>query len=59
MANSHIDRGRRVAESKKGLPGDEPTRPNDPKTLKDLLRAMNLEGVDLTRDPSPTRDIDL
>lgn len=28
-------------------------------TLKDLLRAMNLEGVDLTHDQAPTRDIEL
>jgi antitoxin Phd len=30
-----------------------------PKTLKELIRSMNLEGVDLTRDPRPPRDIDL
>jgi prevent-host-death family protein len=28
-------------------------------TLKELIRSMNLEGVDLTRDPRPPRDIDL
>jgi prevent-host-death family protein len=33
--------------------------PGAPKTLKDLLRAMNLEGVDLARDQRPPRDIDL
>jgi antitoxin Phd len=33
--------------------------PAAPKTLKELLRTMDLEGVDLTRDPRPTRDIDL
>lgn len=33
--------------------------PNAPKTLKELLMRMNLEGVDLERDQTPTRDIDL
>ena len=33
--------------------------PDAPKTLKELLMRMNLEGVDLERDQTPTRDIDL
>jgi antitoxin Phd len=33
--------------------------PNAPKTLKELLLRLNLEGVDLTRDQTPARDIDL
>ena len=39
--------------------GDALTSADAPKTLKDLLRGMNLEGVDLTRDQRPPRDIDL
>ena len=30
-----------------------------PASLKDLLLAMDLDGVDLTRDQTPTRDLDL
>lgn len=33
--------------------------PQAPATLKDLLSQMDLEGVDLARDPSPPRDIEL
>lgn len=32
--------------------------PNAPKTLKELLLRMNLDGVDLERDQTPTRDIE-
>ena len=32
--------------------------PDAPKTLKALLQQMNLEGVDLTRDQTPARDIE-
>ena len=35
------------------------TDPGTPATLKDLLSQMDLEGVDLTRDQTPARDIDL
>ncbi|WGM46211.1 hypothetical protein KOAAANKH_01079 [Brevundimonas sp. NIBR10] len=27
--------------------------------FKDLLKAMNFDGVDLTRDPTPSRDVEL
>lgn len=30
-----------------------------PKTFKDWLRAMNFDGVDLARDQTPARDLDL
>lgn len=33
--------------------------PGAPKTLKDLLEGMNLDGVDLSRDQTPTRDLDV
>jgi prevent-host-death family protein len=33
--------------------------PDAPKTLKELLLRMNLDGVDLTRDQAPARDIEL
>ena len=33
--------------------------PNAPRDLKELLLQLNLEGVDLTRDQTPARDIDL
>jgi antitoxin Phd len=33
--------------------------PDAPKTLKALLRNFNLEGVDLDRDQTPARDLDL
>jgi prevent-host-death family protein len=33
--------------------------PGAPKTLKELLMRMNLEGVDLSRDQTPTPDVDL
>lgn len=36
----------------------KPPASNDPKTLKDALRAIDLEGVDLSRDQTPARDID-
>lgn len=32
--------------------------PKAPKSLKDLLNRMNLEGVDLARDQTPTRDLE-
>lgn len=32
--------------------------PDAPKTLKDLIRMLDLEGVDLTRDQTPARDIE-
>jgi prevent-host-death family protein len=32
--------------------------PQAPTSLKDLLLAMDLDGVDLSRDPTPTRDLD-
>jgi antitoxin Phd len=35
------------------------TDPEAPATLKDLLSQMDLEGVELTRDQSPARDIEL
>lgn len=35
------------------------TRPDTPRTLKDALRQMNLEDLDLERDPSPPRDFEL
>ncbi len=33
--------------------------PGAPRTLKALLRSINLEDVDLARDPRPARDIEL
>ncbi|HWA62031.1 MAG TPA: type II toxin-antitoxin system Phd/YefM family antitoxin [Caulobacteraceae bacterium] len=33
--------------------------PDAPKTLKELLLRMNLEGLDLERDQTPARDLDL
>jgi len=33
--------------------------PDTPKTFKDWLRALNFDGVDLSRDQTPTRDIEL
>lgn len=33
--------------------------PETPKTFKDWLRAMNFDGVDLSRDQTPARDRDL
>ena len=33
--------------------------PDGPRTLKELLLRMNLDGVDLARDTTPARDIDL
>lgn len=38
---------------------DRLTGPYASMGLKDLLRAMNFDGVDLTRDQTPARDIDL
>ena len=52
-------RGERAAVVLSASEYDALTAPGAPKTLKDLLRAMNLEGVDLSRDPRPPRDIDL
>ncbi|HEY1750531.1 MAG TPA: type II toxin-antitoxin system Phd/YefM family antitoxin [Caulobacteraceae bacterium] len=52
-------RGERAAVVLSASEYDALTTPDAPKTLKDLLRAMNLEGVDVTRDPRPPRDIDL
>jgi antitoxin Phd len=33
--------------------------PERPKDFKEFLRSLDLEGVDLTRDPAPARDIEL
>lgn len=33
--------------------------PDTPKTFKDWLRAMDFDGVDLSRDQTPARDLDL
>ncbi|MFI4975964.1 MAG: type II toxin-antitoxin system prevent-host-death family antitoxin [Caulobacterales bacterium] len=52
-------RGERAAIVLSASEYDALTAPDAPKTLKDLIRAMNLDGVDLTRDPRPARDIDL
>jgi antitoxin Phd len=52
-------RGERAAVVLSAGEYDALTASGAPKTLKDLLRAMNLEGVDLSRDPRPPRDIDL
>jgi prevent-host-death family protein len=52
-------RGERAAVVLSASEYDALTTPDAPKTLKDLLRAMNLEGVDLMRDPRPSPDIDL
>jgi prevent-host-death family protein len=52
-------RGERAAVVMSADDYDALTAPEAPRTLKDLLRAMNLDGVDLTRDPRPPRDIDL
>ena len=38
---------------------DQLRDPEAPKTLKELLLSFDLDGVDLTRDPRPPRDIDL
>ncbi len=38
---------------------DDLRDPNRPKGFKDLLKSLNLEGVDLTRDQTPAREIDL
>jgi prevent-host-death family protein len=52
-------RGERAAVVLSASEYDALTSPGAPKTLKDLLRSMNLEGVDLTRDERPPRDVDL
>jgi prevent-host-death family protein len=52
-------RGERAAVVLSASEYDALTAHDAPRTLKDLLRAMNLDGVDLTRDPRPPRDIDL
>jgi prevent-host-death family protein len=52
-------RGERAAVVLSANEYDALTAPSAPATLKALLRAMNLEGVDLTRDPRPPRDIEL
>jgi prevent-host-death family protein len=51
-------RGERAAVILSASDYDALTSPEAPKSLKDLLRSMNLEGVDLGRDPRPPRDID-
>ena len=33
--------------------------PNGPSTLKELLASMNWDGVDLERDETPARDVEL
>lgn len=33
--------------------------PETPRSFKDWLRAMNFDGVDLSRDPTPSKDISL
>jgi len=52
-------RGERAAVVVSASEYDALISPEAPKTLKDLLRGMNLEGIDLTRDQRPPRDIDL
>ena len=52
-------RGERTAVVLSADDYDALTAPEGPKGLKDLLRAMNLEGVELERDPRPPRDVDL
>jgi prevent-host-death family protein len=52
-------RGERAAVLVSASEYDALISPDAPKTLKDLLRAMNLEGVDFTRDQRPPRDVDL
>jgi antitoxin Phd len=52
-------RGQRAAVVLSASEYDALTAPGAQKSLKDLLRSMNLEGVDLARDPRPARDIDL
>ena len=32
--------------------------PNQPKDFKEFLRSFDLEGVELTRDQSPARDVE-
>lgn len=38
---------------------DDLRDPNRPKGFKDLLKCLDLEGVDLTRDQTPAREVDL
>ena len=52
-------RGERAAVVLSASEYDALISPGPSRSLKDLLRSMNLEGVDLTRDERPPRDIDL
>jgi prevent-host-death family protein len=51
-------RGERAAVVISATEYDALTKPDHARSLKDLIRSMNLDGVDLTRDPRPPRDID-
>ena len=52
-------RGRETAVVLSKADFDRLCDPGAPRTLKALLGQMNLDDLDLTRDPLPPRDIDL
>lgn len=51
-------RGRETAVLLSKMQFEQLLSPDAPANLKDLLLAMNLDGVDLSRDPTPTRDLE-
>ncbi len=51
-------RGRETAVLLSKIQFEQLLSPDAPASLKDLLLAMNLDGVDLTRDQTHTRDLD-
>lgn len=51
-------RGRETAVLLSKLQFEQLLAPDAPASLKELLLGMNLDGVDLDRDQTPTRDLD-
>lgn len=51
-------RGRETAVLLSKLQFEQLLAPDAPASLKELLLGMNLDGVDMDRDQTPTRDLD-
>jgi antitoxin Phd len=51
-------RGRETAVVLSKADYEQLNHPDRPKTFKEALMQLNLDGVDLTRDPTPTRDLE-